>query len=234
MKLLKRAEVASQAAELKRQQVSEGMELVERVNALRKALADLQQQQRNFVEASKEELKRETTELFGQKESLKAEVISLTTVREELKKPLIKEWNELKANQDKFAKEKSEVSTRVEKLEKDEVKVKYLMAQKESSLQKALEAEQQVNERNKQAERDRISAEEVLKTSQNVAKGIYERVAEREKEIARKEEKVNFDLQANEHVKEINERKEKELNIRERQINDKYATLQRTIKRNGK
>ena len=41
MKLLSRQAVNSQIAEQRRQEISEGKELVERVSALRKALADL-------------------------------------------------------------------------------------------------------------------------------------------------------------------------------------------------
>ena len=228
MKLLKRAEVSTQAAELKRQQVSEGMELVARVEALRKALSDLQQQHRAFIETSKIELARETTELFGQREGIKAEVEVLTKVREELKKPLTKEWNELKANQDKIKKQEKDLFDRGEELEKKELELEYDSTQVKVSLQKALEAEQQVNQRNILSEQAKLQAEEVLKAAQNSAQRTYELAAEREKEVSLKEEKVKFDLKANENVGNINKAKEQDLNERERAINDKYQQLLKT------
>ena len=88
-----------------------------------------------------------------------------------------------------------------------------------------------VRNKKEEAKEEKLSADQMLKDTIANRDEIEKECAERLLEVSVKEEKVEFDLQANKHIKEINARKEKELNIRERQINDKYATLQRSINR---
>ena len=82
-----------------------------------------------------------------------------------------------------------------------------------------------------EAKAEKSEADQILSDARANRDEIEKECNERLEQVAIKEEKVNFDLQANENVKELNEKKEQDLNERERAINDKYATLQRTLKR---
>lgn len=231
MKIPEKKVANNQAQELKRQQIAEGTLMVEKIEALRKALNSLQDQHKHFIEQSKEEMQRETSELFGQKETIKAEVVSLTAVREELRRPLDKEWKELRDAQTIFERSKEKFEVKDGKLDARERELKNREARIDVTLERAEEAQIESEQRSKDAKIAKEDAEYALKAMQNNKQNADEEIAKRMEEMKKKEDSVEFEKQGVEHVKKLNALKEKELNDRERAINDKYATLLRTEKR---
>lgn len=233
MKILEKRIANTQSQELKRQQIKEGTEMVERVEALRKALNSLQDQHKQFIEKSKEELERETTELFIQKEILKAEVVSLTSVRTELQRPLNEEWKKLKDAQLAFERDKENFTVADDKLDDRERELKVREARIDITLERAEKAQIESENKNKEAESNEKESANILKAMQNSKQEADLKIAQRIEEIKKKEDEVEFEKQGVEHVKKLNQIKEKELNERERQIKDKEQTFLRNKKRDG-
>lgn len=234
MKLLKKSEVASQTEEIKRQQISEGTELVQRIGALRKALNELQEQQKHFVEKSKEELTRETSELYGQKEVLKADVASLTAVRAELQRPLDEEWKKLRDAQNIFERDKGRFTVEDEKLDARERELKVREARIDITLERAEKAQIESERLNKQAKEEKVSADEILKAANNRRESINNQIQGEIEELKVKQDRNEFERKGLEQIKKLQEIKENELNEKELGINDKYETLLRTEKRLNK
>jgi hypothetical protein len=82
-----------------------------------------------------------------------------------------------------------------------------------------------------EAKEEKLSADQMLKDIIANRAEIEKECNERLEAVSVKEEKVEFDLQANKQMVKIYEARNKELNIREKQINDRYETLLRTEKR---
>lgn len=231
MKIPDRKVANTQAQEIRRQQISEGTDMVQKIEALRKALNSLQEQHRHFIEESKEELKREITELYGQRESIKAEVASLTAVRTELQRPLDEEWKKLKDAQVDFERNKEKFTAQDEKLESRERELKVREARIDITLERAEKAHIESEKLNKQAAEDSLEAENILKYSQNAKDGADIQIAKRMKDMKAKEDGVEFEKQGVEHVKKINSLREKALDKKEAEVNAKYRTLMETTKK---
>lgn len=234
MKIPDKKDANAQTQELKRQQISEGTEMVKRVEALRAALNSLQEQHKYFIEKSKEELARETTELFGQKEILKAEVVSLTAIRAELQRPLDEEWKKLKEEKIVFERSKEKFNVQGEKIDARERELKVREVRIDITLERAEKAQIESEEKNRQASKNSLEAENLLKVIQNTKQDIDIKIAKRIEEIKIKEEAVEFEKQGVENVKRLNDLKEKNLQVLERQLNDRKETLLREKKRNAK
>lgn len=234
MKLLTKQAVNIQSAEIKRQQISEGQDLVKRIEALRAAHSSLQEQHKNFVNKSKEELNRETTELYGQRETLKSEVESLTVVKAELQKPLDEEWRRVRQESTTIATEKERFLLEQLSFERKQSEFGLEKSRLDNRAEKLSQLESAVNERERKSI---IVSEESEKIIQEVRKNQQKaetQIAKRLKEVLRKEKAVDFEKQGVEQVKKLNKLKEYELADLERQLIDRQQTLERTIKRNGK
>ncbi len=225
MKLMKKSEVNTQSAELKRQQISEGQELIKRIEALRAALSSLQQQHKDFLEKSQEELHRETTELFGQRESLKAEVASLTIVQAELQKPLIDRWNELKQAEVRFNTDRERLL--IDKLQFTEKEDALAAMRKvlEGSLERAKVMEYEAKKRNEDSLKKDSEAEKTLVEARKQEESTNTKVTKALKDIDVQRKGMEFERQGLEHVKSLQRVKELELNEREAEIKSKYQML---------
>lgn len=231
MKIPDKKVANSQAQELKRQQIQEGTEMVEKIEALRKALNSLQDQHKHFIATSKEEFDREILELRGQKESLKSEVESLTAVREELKRPLDAEWKVLKDNQIIFEREKEKFVVADEKLDARERELQNKEARLNITLERAEKAQIDAEKMNAEAQVAKEKAEYALKAMQENKQNADKEISKKMEELKAKEDSVEFEKKGVEHFRKLQDLKERELNDRERAINDKYQTLLRTQKR---
>jgi len=232
MKIPSKQQVSVQIADQKRHQILEGVQIAKRVDVLRNALAELERNQKNFIEQSTKELTEVTEKLYTKKTVLEREIIEAEIKLEELRKPLDEEWG--RATEKKLELEAYANQLAVKKLNFNLDKDEFLKKQdKLIKLEKHNDLIQEQFERLlEEAKEEKLSADQMLKDSIANRDEIEKELAERLLAVSVKEEKVNFDLQANEHIKEINERKEKELNIRERQIKDLYSTYERNLKRN--
>jgi hypothetical protein len=234
MKIPSKQQVSVQIADQKRHQILEGVQIAKRVDVLRNSLAELERNQKNFIEQSTKELTEATDKLYTKKVVLEREIKEAEIKLAELRKPLDEEWKRVNDKTDELRQYANDLSSKSLSFDLD--KDEFLKKQDKLSKQEKHNdlIQEQFCRLLEEAKEEKLSADQILKDSIANRDEIEKELAERLLAVSVKEEKVNFDLQANEHVKEINERKEKELNVRERQINDKYATLQRTIKRNGK
>lgn len=230
MKIPDKKVANTQAQELKRQQISEGTEMVQKIEALRKALNSLQEQHKYFIEKSKEELSRETSELFGQKETLKAEVLSLTAVRAELQRPLDEEWKKLRDEQAIFERSREKFTVQDEKLEARERELKVREARIDITLERAEKAQLESKERSRQIQIDGLEAENILKGIQNAKEGADIQIAQRLEEVKLREDAVEFEKQGVEHVRKLNDLKEQELQEKESKLKDQHETLKRAKK----
>ena len=85
-----------------------------------------------------------------------------------------------------------------------------------------------------EAKAEKSEADQILADAKSNRDEIEQECNERLERVAIKEEKVQFDLQANENVAQINKAKELELKNKELEFNAKYKILLSSIKSNGK
>ena len=231
MKIPSKQIVNTQIADQKRHQVLEGVMIAKKVDVLRASLLELERNQKNFIEQSTIELTKATEKLHTKKIVLEREIKEAEEKLAELRKPLDEEWKQLVISQNNYEKEYTLLFDDKIKLEAREQKAK----EKQEELSRQAKHNDLIQEQFirllDEAKAEKSDADQILSDARANRDEIKQECNERLEQVAIREEKVQFDLQANENVAQINKAKELELNKRERQINDKYATLQRTLKR---
>ena len=74
---------------------------------------------------------------------------------------------------------------------------------------------------------EKLEADQILSDAKANRDEIEKECNERLEQVAIKEEKIEFDLQANEQIKKLYEARKEELNEREKVINNKFRILER-------
>ena len=223
----------AKAQETKRQ-IDEGLSLAKRVDAMRLLRVEQETKIKKWkdetVKIAQEEINKVSVEL----DEIKKELIEVIKVREELKKPLDLEWNKVKEEQKKFTDESNNLFLDKERFYKEvsefeQVKNKISktlesLEEKEKSIDKLKLDTEVLNKRGIiEYETARINTEKskniledkIEKVNQSIIeyKGAMETIEIREKQVQEKEE---------------------DLLTREKVLEDKYKTLERTINRLNK
>jgi len=231
MKLLSRPQANAEAARNRKAQIDEGMKIAGRVDVLRKTLSDLEKQHSEYVSKIKEEGKTIMSGLEQEILALRREIGELTAQKNELLKPLDAEWELAR----KAKKEGEEVLEEVKGLhiivEKEKAKQEVNTKKTKESLDKSRVRERALRVAFVEASEDRAMAAKILKDAQLHKEESDKNCLERENELDLRERRNDFDFAANQHQKEINEARSKDLDLREKEIKDKYETLLRTINR---
>ncbi len=231
MKLQPKKQVNDSFNAQRRNQIDEGVRIAKKIDVLRETLVTLEEQHKNFIARSKEELILATKKLTEEKSTIEREIQRLEAKRATLLKPLDEEWAKLNDEKADFNKKKEkqevkerEITEREEKVKKDETRIEA--------------AKVTLDERDR---RTGLLIGETIEANRK-AKDLYsKRVREyadhrqtidRETtEVARDRKENDVQREANARDKEANSIKEKKLKDEERRIKDLYDTLQRTITR---
>lgn len=226
MKILSQKQVNASVAESRKQQIDDGVKVAQKVDLLRGEVAEMQKAKILFMEQSKKEIEQATTPLYERLENLKSEVLSLELRREELLKPLDEEYDilrlkkeELNRDREEFVIKKSEFNEKEEELEQDELELK-------SRIRTSLIVERDAKKLQDKAQKDSEDAQTIVKIAIERKEEIEREILDKMSELRTKESQIEFQRQSNETISEQLKTKELALNVRERQINDKYIALQ--------
>jgi hypothetical protein len=230
MKIPSKQQVSVQIADQKRHQVAEGLIIARKIDVMRDSLLNLERNQKNFIEQSTKELNEATDKLYTKKIVLEREIKEAEDKLAELRKPLDEEWNELKLRQESLAEEEQHLKIKMQDLE--------VISQKQTEKQDKLSRQEKHNGLIQEqfcrlldeAKEEKLSADQMLKDTIANRDEIEKECAERLLAVSVKEEKVEFDLQANEQIKKIYEAKRKELETKEKEFNAKIQTFNQVKK----
>ena len=199
---------------------------------MRDSLLNLERNQKNFIEQSTKELTEATDKLYTKKVVLEREIKEAEIKLAELRKPLDEEWDKLKVRQESLAEE--EQSCKVKKQYLDVISQN--QKEKQDKLSKQEKHNDLIQEQFcrllEEAKEEKLSADQTLKDTIANRDEIEKECADRLVAVSVKEEKVEFDLQANKQMVKIYEARNKELETKEKEFNAKYKILKSSIKDN--
>jgi hypothetical protein len=232
MKIPTRNVVNTQIADQRRHQVLEGVQIAKRVDVLRNSLAELERNQKNFIEQSTKELTQATDKLYTKKIVLEREIKEAEEKLAELRKPLDEEWKVLDKKSNELMQFANDLSSKnldfeLNKQKFEEKKEKLSRQEKHNDL-----IQEQFIRLLDEAKKEKLEADQMLSDAKANRDEIEKELADRLLAVSVKEEKVEFDLQANEQIKKIYEARNKELETKEKEFNAKYKILKSSIKDN--
>jgi F0F1-type ATP synthase membrane subunit b/b' len=234
MKLLAKSDLVKAKAFDRQREMDEGLKLAKRVDTLREVAAEEEASLAKFRTTTLSVIGDEIIAITNKRDVLKQEVKSLEGRKVIALTPLVDEWSKIV----KIVNKKHAQSTLGEFLQAKDEEIR----EKEASLErrrkeiaqldeKASYAQQRIRESIdnadtilKEAERKSILAEMVLEKARNQSSELIENAQKKSKEVKERERAVS---QKDAELLE----KETDLANREIALNDKYETLQRTIKR---
>lgn len=231
MKLLDKKSISQEKAKERKLEVEEGAKLARKVDALRETAAKEELNLAKFRIEYMKTIQAEMSELLGQRDALRSTVDALEERRKELLKPIDAEKKALSERKTEL--ESLDIGVRqslaflasTEDRLHDKEKSLELLERRMNIVFEGIQDDKSVSEKERnEVHESLIRAKEKehemeLKTDKKI-----QELLEREASIASKERE-------NENRKHSLDARTTELNNRERLINDKYETLQRTIKR---
>lgn len=232
MKILPpKKQIRAEKEEQKRIQILEGVKLAQRVDELRRTSAELEKNHELFLKASAVELSKATAELEEKRDGLRTEVSRLEKERGLLKRPLDDEWATLKDAEERFKKEKSDFL-----IEKDELSQTKKGVEEESK--RIAEERSRIEEEKRETDKNLRNSAELREQAEGInaeATRIKESndmfYAEKERQYAQREANIKYEELANENYKKILDQREEKLRIKEIQLIDREATLERAFNR---
>ncbi len=234
MRLQSKKKIDLDRANEARKQIDEGVKIAQKVDILRETLANLERQYATFIPNIQAELEKATIELKTQKNGLENEIVKLKQERAELRKPLDHEWAVL-------AEDVATLHT-----EKEQFKLQqYELSEKEKGNQEREKqiAQAEISLRSREESIDRVSCEtsdlndqaRKQREDQQREYDLHRQdMSEGTKKLNLREKELLAQANYNDYQKDILDKREKDLNIREKQVDDKYQTLLRTINRLNK
>lgn len=234
MELLDKKQIVQQKSQERKTEIDQGVLLAKKIDALRETYAKEEQKLSLFRSENLKHVKKELDVLTEKKREYQSEIKALEKRCEELKKPLDAEWEELSKAQNSLEKLESEYRIKIsdfltkERLQKEREKEIQIEESRIRDLRDSITKSVIVSER------DRKVASEVLDSAKTLSGNMIQEAqvrldssVSREMEVAARERDII-------NSKKVLDRRESELDSRERAINDKYQTLLRSIKRLNK
>ena len=231
MKLLPKKQIDNRIASESKAQIDEAVLIVKKTDALRQTLASLESQHSQFSERVKFELHEQTRDLVRNVESLKKELAELIEKRAKALEPLDSAWAEVKAKLKQIDFTLNDVVSRNESLKLEEEKIT-------KKLKEAKDSAYRIKVREKELERAYIMADELKSEANKILIRTTDGCLSKSKEVDEKLHQASIVETALDNLKKHldgrsieQDYREQELNGKEKAINDKYATYERTINR---
>lgn len=231
MRLQDKRQVAADTATQRKKDIDEGMKIASKVDILRETIVTEEGKLRRFREETIKSVQAEIDDYIRQKDKLSEEVYVLEQKKDNARIPLDAEWERLRQGQHELLIEKQNVGEKSDILKGREKEIVHaeqeIEVEKERAkdfthraVQSLARADEVIREARESAAAIRNKAQIVLGQSElkNAEADLREKSVEvREQEVGAVWDRVR--------AKEIN------LAQREAALKDKYATLERTLKR---
>lgn len=231
MRLLKKSAVASEASQQKKQLIDEGIAIARKVDALRQALAGLEEQQSRFVGGMEEELRRRTKALFDEIAGRESEIRALEERRKDLTAPLDAEWQKVRSASSEVQSSKMLIEKGLKVLAEKEK-----MSEEKHRNSKAVLARVNVREREllkiyEKAEEAADSAEIMKAIAAKEKEESGRDIAERHQAILSREASVAVREREQDILAAMIEEKEREIISEKARLKDRSDTLERAFRR---
>jgi hypothetical protein len=229
MKLLNPRTIQSNLTSERKKDIDQGVVLARKVDTLRETLSQEEFKLRIFEEVTKKEVLESINLKIKERDALEEENAGLRNIREALIAD--KEWLRVNEKSNKIKIAIEELKTSTIKVEKDKEKVREQTEKIEIEKGRQRNREVEIHRREEEALRTLSEASKCLSDAQNEEKRITTHSVQKQAELNTKEAVLQStvnDIARRE--RDLND-KEKLLLAKERQVNDKYATLTRTLER---
>ena len=233
-RLLKKSEVDQAKAKDRQREIEEGLKIARRVDNLRETHAEEEASLEKFRSETISRINEEITKVSDRRDELKVEVAYLEKRKNKALESLSSEWENLEKAQEKVEKEKEVLAQEKEEIRtlkkeakaaRNEAEKDRLRASDASERQKILLAE--ADQSRKEAKESLRHAEIFKEEAILLKKTAQDEIIGRKKAIALKERELII-------LKERLDEREKRQNVRDAQINDRAATLERAFNRLNK
>ena len=231
MRLLDKQTIAQQQSNEKRLEIEEGKKLALKVDVLRETAAQEEKKLADFRMGSLTSIKNEITPLEEKRNALTREVQDLDKRREELLKPLTKEKADLDVQRETIEKDRENLTQRISHFLKE--------ASEQEKREKAIKQEEERIENlkmlaDKHAEevlKDYETAKELVRNTKLESERVSIELENKKAELLSREMKVASEERGIINTKRLLAKRDKDQDLREKAIKDKYETLLRTINR---
>lgn len=116
MDLLDKKAIASQSNRLRKVQVDEGVQLAQRIDGLRRTLADLQSQHEKFLQKMKDDLNPQSDAITKELVERRNEILILERKKAKLLEPVDVEWEKVHAKEAELKQKEEELAQEHQKL----------------------------------------------------------------------------------------------------------------------
>jgi len=233
MKLLPKKQVSAELASQRKREIDIGLELAEKVDALREAAATEEKKLFDFRSQSIANAQKEIDTKIAEKDALDLDIRRRKEELAELQKPLDAKWDEVNKAANKLAASENDLASRLQtfaakdsqkdaELQDIERRKRKIAMAEEATNKHLLEAEQKL--RHAHETQDNLVSQALLTLS--TAKSKESSISIRELEVRRAEQEIDERWG-------LVEEKEKDLAERERALQDKYQALTQAQKHLG-
>ncbi len=234
MKLLRKAEAAQAGALARKMQIDEGVQVARKVDALRKELADMEEQFRTFSERKRAETDSEFGALERKISEMKSEISLLEARRAELLKPLDAERLEIDRRTEEVRKAESEASKVASANETERRKIANdRLSFDRMSKEFALKV-RETDENNRKSGKCLLEASERLEKARQTEIEADSYESAKKSDLARREANLASGERELELSKKSLRAEKIEINRQRLLLEDREATLEREINRQKK
>lgn len=231
MKLLTKQEISDKKTQERKLEVDEGIKLARKVDKLREMAVSEESNLAKFREENMRLLKESIEALTGQRDFLQNNIMALQEEKRELLVPLDKEWRKVRAIEDRLAKFGEELNEKHIQLQNTEMEYDLKVEKLKEERSRLKDDREGVSELIKEAKSKLKEAKDILETSNSKKEEIERHIKIEYQELTKKEAEIST-REKNNKLKESSLLKlADDLAKKDRQINDKYETLQRSITR---
>ena len=233
MRLLSKSDIDKQKNQEAGQTIAEGKKLATAVDRLRELRADEEATLGKFRSETIAGIQKEIEPLAKERDDLKSEVATLKEQKTEAQKPLDAEWERVQQDKQGILELQVALSDRREHLEKREEAVVSREVILRASLETALADKAQAQKEREEATQTLSSAKDSAQTMREDAEIVLKNAHRKEQDVLERELHAK---NREDHVatRETNAQvKEKENLDKELELQSRWASLERTIKKLG-
>lgn len=232
-KLLDKKLVNAEVATQRKQLIDAGLTIAKKVDVVRETLQTEERSLEEFRTYTTAQVRIEIDALIQQKDNLKDEIIVLERQKEIAHIPLDSEWEKLKEATVKLLKDKQVWNEKSDMLSEREVQIERKEQEVENDKKRSIDLKHRASEALTEADTIRTNAREAAAEIRNKAQAVLSAAEAKEREVSLKEKELEVRESDVEKTKERQQQKDIKQADCDREIQDRYATLERTIKRLG-
>ncbi len=231
MQLLEKRQIDGLKAKERQQEIQEGKKLAEKVDALRELASREQTNLSKFTEESVAHLKAEIGTLIDDKEALKTEIRELELQKSIAQVPLDNKWAEFHEKQSELESLGIELHEKQRQITQKEAEADKRLRDLSVESSRVSDEHARISEVLSQTDRLKKEADTTVQDARNQAATVHLTAEFRDNTSRDRENRLNISEKSLKESEEAIHIHTKDLEDRERALQDKYETLIRTQER---